>query len=269
MDDYLLFLGTAGDHHVLTHNPASHGILFCLDGKLFIADPGPGCFLKAIQYTINPAEVYGILLTHNHLLHVNDANVFITAMTKGCTDKKGHLFGAKSFFAKGGRKHNYLPPFHRNHIRYAHSMKAGDKSRMGKVEVKATPVQHPDGGIGFKITTPWQVISYVGDTSYAERVVKAHAGCTILILNCKNPLNIEEKGQLNTTDAHKFIAKVKPQIAFLSHIGHKLLDLMTPIDLARELQKKTGVHVVAAKEGVRTNLFQYMTKNRQKTLEGY
>lgn len=269
MDDYLLFLGTAGDHTVLAQSHSSYGIVFYLEGKLFLADPGPGAFLKAVQYTVNPTEIEALMLTHNHLMHINDANVFIMAMTDGCNEKKGHLFGPKNLFARAPKKHIYLPPFFRNHVKNHHSLKAGDKVRIGTTDIKATPVEHPDGGLGYKITTPYQTISYVGDTSYEQKVIKAHEGCTILILNCKNPINIEEKGQMNITETQRIIEYLHPEVVFLNHLGSALIKTITPIDLARELQKKTGVHVVAAKEGLRTPLSQYIAKHRQKTLEGY
>jgi len=269
MDDYLLFLGTAGDHNVITDSNSSHGMVLHLDGKDYLFDPGPGCLLKAVQHGMKPAEIEALLLTHSHLLHINDANAFITAMTNNCTEKKGHLFGPKNLFARAPKKHIYLPPFYRNRVKNHHSMKAGDKTRLGKIEFKATLTQHPDGGIGYCITTPYQSISYMGDTEYDEKVIKAHEGSSVLILNCKNPLHIEEKGQMNTIDIQKIILTLKPQVVFLTHIGSQLLKLVTPIDLARELQKKTGVNVVAAKEGLRTPLSSYLAKNRQKTLEGY
>ncbi len=269
MDDYLLFLGVDGDYQLLGENNSAYGLLLQVHKQYFLIDPGPGSYHRALEYQIQPADIQHLLLTHNHLHHIHDSSLFIYALTQGCTQKEGHLYGPKSLFAKAPRKPHYLPNYFRSHVKNHHSLKPGETSRFVTTEIKATPVEHPDGGVGYRIQTPYQTISYVGDTSLSKKVVEAHLGTTILILNCKNPLNIDEKGQLNTQDTQRFIELIQPQVVFLNHIGYKLRKMIAPIDLARELQKKTGVNVVVAKEGIRTTLFQYISKERQKTLESY
>jgi phosphoribosyl 1,2-cyclic phosphodiesterase len=86
-------------------------------------------------------------------------------------------------------------------------------------------------------------------------------------LNIVHPFNNKEN-QLSSDDAVKIINKVKPKLTIITHFGIKMLKA-DPLYEAREIQKKTGVQIIAAKDGMVINPISYSAGLRQRTLTMY
>ncbi|MBC8444422.1 hypothetical protein H8D83_02435 [Candidatus Woesearchaeota archaeon] len=86
-------------------------------------------------------------------------------------------------------------------------------------------------------------------------------------MNVVYPSNNKEK-QLSSDDAVKIINKVKPKVVIITHFGIKMLKA-DPLYEAREIQKQTGIQIIAAKDGMVINPISYSTGLRQKTLNMY
>ncbi len=66
----------------------------------------------------------------------------------------------------------------------------------------------------------------------------------------------------------KIINKVKPRLAIITHFGIKMLKA-DPLYEAREIQNKTGVQIISAKDGMTIDPISYSSGLRQKTLKMY
>ena len=98
-NNYIKFLGTAGSRWVVARQTrASGGVYLNLCGKRVHLDPGPGALVRCAQADppIDPSFIEGIILTHSHIDHCNDANILIDSMTGGGFNKGGTLFAARA-----------------------------------------------------------------------------------------------------------------------------------------------------------------------------
>ena len=119
--------------------------------------------------------------------------------------------------------------------------------------------------LGFKFQTSDFVLSYTGNTDYSDEIINQYENSDIIIMNVNNPGNMHVEGQLCTNDAIKIINKLKPQLVILTHFGMKMLKA-DPIYEAREIQMKTQVQTVAAKDGFILIPNNFNSKIKQQTL---
>ena len=90
----------------------------------------------------------------------------------------------------------------------------------------------------------------------------------MIIINCKYPTGLSQSGHLNSEDVVKFLNKTKPKLAILTHFGIKMLDA-DPLYEARELHKKVGCQVIAAKEGMVVNPVSYASTLKHRKLNNF
>ncbi|MFH1511441.1 MAG: MBL fold metallo-hydrolase, partial [Candidatus Woesearchaeota archaeon] len=86
--------------------------------------------------------------------------------------------------------------------------------------------------------------------------------------NVVHPFGTKAKDNLSSDDVIRIVEKIKPQLTVITHFGVKMLQA-DPLQEAREIQKKTGQQVVAAKDGFSFNPMSYSASLRQKTLNLY
>lgn len=266
----IIFLGTAGDSQVYGKQiRASGGIIITVAGLQFHIDPGPGALVRAKQMDINLRENTAVLVSHNHILHSNDTNAVISAMTHSGLDKHGILIAEKTAIEGTFDQTPTIGKFFSACVERTIKVDADKRIGINEVEVKTTHTRHgSDGGVGFKFLTPKFSLSYVGDTAYFAELVDYHSNSDIIILNVVAPSGIKIKDQMNSDDAVKFFKKAKPKLGIITHFGLKMLS-SDPLNEARYIQKEAGVQVIAAKDGMRINPASYSAMLKQRTLNLY
>ena len=189
-------------------------------------------------------------------------------MTHEGLDVQGVLIGNETF-VNGTEEETYLTGYHKK--LFEKVIAVGPEKRIGieNVEIKTLHTKSEDKSqIGFKFYTPKFVMSYSSDTGYSKEIVKQYEGSDILILNVTLPFNEKNDHLLNSDDAVRIIEKVKPKLAVITHFGKKMLSA-DPLYESREIQKQTGVQVIAAKDGLEVNPHSYSASLKQKTLNLY
>jgi len=265
----IVFLGTGGDCFVVGKQlRASGGIIIRAEDMQFHIDPGPGALVRAEQYDVNLRENTCILVSHNHLNHVNDINAVISSMTHNGLDKKGVLISNKTVIEGSNNISPVLLNFYKNCLERCIIVKENQKIGVSNIEIRTTPTKHGIENIGFKFITPEFSLSYVSDTGYFTGLAEPHKGSDILILNVVSPSGVTSKTNLNSDDAVKIINIVKPKLAIIQHFGIKMIEA-DPMYGAREIQKKTSIQIIAAKDGMEINPLSYSSSLRQKTLKNY
>ncbi len=270
----IIFLGTAGDEFTAGKQlRASGGIVVQADGYQFYLDPGPGALVRAQQNGINLRENTAVLVSHAHLNHCSDANAVLSAMSRNGFDVNGVLISNVSF--AGGSDEAGISPmlteFHRRCVERVIIAKAGQRIGIESIEIQALQALHHDPhALGFKFITPYFTAAYSGDTKYSRDVAEQYKKSDILILNMVYPKGAKEKNSDNLCfeDAAKIIEKAKPKLAVITHFGRAMLN-GDPLSQARELQKLTGVQVIAAFDGMRINPATYSADAKQKTLGAF
>lgn len=268
MASKLIFLGTAGDKFVFGKQiRLSGGIIIQINDNQFHIDPGPGALSTAKQLGVNLRANTAVLVSHNHINHCNDLNAVIDAMTYSGLDKKGVVITNHTVTNGHENIKPYLTDFHKNCVEKVITLKPEQKVGIEDVEIYATPAIHSDPNtIGFKFYTPEFVLTYTSDTKYNRDLTKFYKDSDILIINTQEPADSEEKEHnLSSDDAVRIINKVKPRLAIITHFGLRMMKA-DPLYEAREIQRRTNVQTIAAKDGMVINPQTYSARSRNKTL---
>jgi ribonuclease BN (tRNA processing enzyme) len=265
MEARILFLGTGGEIAVTgKQTRGSGGIVLQVDDCQFHIDPGPGALTNAIMNGINARNHTAIFVSHEHNAHSNDVNALIAAMTLNGFDKHGVLVASESFV-----KGKYLTDFHKNCVERIITATPGKKIGIEDVEVRALSTFHNDKTcVGFKFFTPKFLLTYTSDTSYKRDLIEQYKKSDILILNVSFPFKTKKPKTLSSDDVIKIIKKTNPKLAIITHFGNKMHQT-NPIYEAREIQKQTGVQVIAAEDGMAIDPLSYSADLKQKTLNLY
>ncbi|MBD3354773.1 hypothetical protein GF361_02200 [Candidatus Woesearchaeota archaeon] len=266
----ITFLGTAGDSFVSGKQiRASGGIIIRLGEVQLHLDPGPGALARAKEHGINLRANTAVLVSNNNLLHCNDVNAVIDAMTYGGMDKKGVLVSNKSFLEGSDNEKSLLSNVQKSFVEKIVMMEKGQKLGIENVEIHALDADGPDPNtIGFKILAPDFTLVYTSDTKYSREIIKEYEGADILILNVPMPGEEKAENQLNSSSATKIIKKINPKLSIISHFGIKMIK-GDPLYEGREIQKASKVQVLIAKDGLSISPRSYSAKSDQKRLSTF
>ncbi len=249
------FLGTAGARFVVMKQlRASGGLWLNLDDTNILIDPGPGSLVRCLSSKpkLEPQKLDGIILTHRHLDHSNDINVMIEAMTNGGYDRRGVVFAPQDALSDDPVILRYL----RGYVERIEILKEKGTYTLKNISF-STPVKHLHGveTYGLNIQGKHISISLITDTRYFNELASYYNGDVLII----NVVRFEEKQgveHLCLADVEKIIRICKPSVCILTHFGTTIIK-KKPWEIATHLSEKTGVSVVAARDGMQVDLDQY------------
>jgi ribonuclease BN (tRNA processing enzyme) len=217
----------------------------------FHLDPGPGSLVKAREYGVSLRANNIILASHNHLDHCNDLNAVISAMTHDGLDKNGILIGSKSVMVGVEGERPFITRSHRKFLDKFLSLEAGNTVKFGnEIELRTLKTKHRDANsLGFKINSDKISIGYTGDTTFFPELIDELKGTDILIINNLEPFGYRSDDHLSSDDSVRIISAVRPRLAIITHFGQKILE-QNPIYQARDIQRRTNVQTIAARDGL-------------------
>lgn len=256
-EETITFLGTGGARFMIIRQLlASGGMWLNLGGTQILVDPGPGCIIHANRKKLKPEKLSAIIVSHRHLDHSADVNVMIEAMTVGGQKEHGSFFAPADALDKDPVIFSYL----RSRLETIEVLEEGKSYEVGDVTF-STPVRHihPVETYGLVFKTKKHRFSIITDTSYFDGLVK-HYGGQVLIINMTfleprlrtsdSELPIDH---LSMPDTERLITSLKPKVAILNHFGMTVWRAK-PWEVAKRLSEKTGVKVIAARDGMTFDL---------------
>jgi len=244
--DEIVFLGTGGARYVIAKQlRATGGILFRIGGRNVLVDPGPESLYRLLTYLpkFDPEKIDGILLTHKHIDHSADINVYLDVITRGGFNKHGILLAPKDAFGEEGVIYKYLLDF----VEKIVVIKDNTVFKIGGLSF-LFPVKHEHRveTYGFKLSHGNYTISYITDTKYFDGLIPAYtADIVIMNLIKLGPSDIDH---LSVDDCAEIITGIKPKVAIITHFGMTMIRT-GPWNIARQLKERTGVTVLAADDG--------------------
>ncbi len=255
--DTITFLGTGGARFmIISQILASGGMWLDLGGTEILLDPGPGCIVHATRRKLRAEKLSAIVVSHRHLDHSGDVNVMVEAMTRGGFDRHGRLFTTADALEGEPIIFSYL----RDRLDGVEILEAGKSFTIGDVTM-TTPARHvhPVENYGIVFRTPRHSISYVSDTSYFDDLPD-HYRTDLMIINVVFTEPRSQADHPNTPVDHlsipeveRLVNEVKPKAVLLTHFGMGVWRLK-PSKVARSLTEKTGVRVIAARDGMKFDL---------------
>ncbi len=248
----IIFIGTGGGRFAtITQKLRTGGIRILSDELNVHLDPGPGALIHSLEAGLDPQKLNGILVSHSHIDHTNDAAVFIEAMTAGGTRKRGLLAASHSVLYGNEICDKAISNYHIKLPEKVIEAKAGDTFKIGNLDVKVCKAVHSDPEtVGFRFDTgSFGSFAYMPDSEYFEGIGDFLSGVRLLILSVLRPSGKPWKGHMSTDDAIKIINVVRPEIVIITHLG-TLMIIKGPDSEASFIQGSTGITTKAAKDGM-------------------
>lgn len=254
-ENYIVFLGTGGGRSVLYKQVrATGGIYVSLDGLRFIIDPGPGSLVWFRKLKL--PEPHGILLSHLHIDHSNDANVFLDGIKEPFLIAEEHCVKTNEFYP-------VISKFHQEKTKKLWAVKPGQKIELSNgIVVETTKTNHYVPNVGFKISGS-RVIGYPSDGPYFDGQEKPFEGCDLLIMNVLAPHGEKPmpKKHMTLDGAITFVNRLrnKPKLIILSHFSFWILRAGVK-QQAKIMERETGIKTIAAEDFMRVDLNNLETK---------
>jgi phosphoribosyl 1,2-cyclic phosphodiesterase len=244
--DEIVFLGTGGARYVIARQlRATGGMLFRVGGKNILVDPGPESYYRFLTYMpeFDPAKIDAIVLSHKHIDHSADINVYLDVMTQGGNRKNGILIAPADAFGEEGVVYKYLLQF----LNEVVVIEPGKELTLGGLRMLfPTRHDHRVDTYGFKLSYGDYSVSYITDTKYFPGLISAYRA-DILIMNLIK-LQPSEIDHLSVPECEELITGIRPKVAIITHFGMTIIR-EGPWKIARQLQERTGVTVLAAEDG--------------------
>ena len=256
-NDSITFLGTGGARFmIISQLLASGGLWLNLGGTEILVDPGPGCIVQTTKRKLKADNLSAIVLSHRHLDHSADVNVMVEAMTQGGFDQHGWLFAPADALETEPVIFSYL----RNYLDGVEVLQEGKSYSIGNISL-TTPVRHIHRveTYGMVFTTAKHTFSYIADTRYFDGLCQ-HYGGELLIMNLvflepRPPTNHPSipTDHLSVPDVEYIIRQLQPKVAILTHFGMSVWRAR-PWQIAERLTERTGIKVIAARDGMTFDL---------------
>ncbi len=250
--DTITFLGTAGARFMVSRQlAASGGLWLSLNGTEILVDPGPGSIVQSTKRKLNAEKLSAIVLSHRHLDHSADVNVMIEAMTNGGFNRHGRLFAPADALETEPVIFSYLRGF----IEGIVTLEEGKSYTVGNVTF-TTPVRHihPVETYGMVFSSSGHTFSYIADSRYFDGLERSYKS-ELLIINMVLTEPRPPIAHLSIPDAESIVKNIKPKVAILSHFGMHVWQ-SKPWQIAEAMSQRTGVRVIAARDGMKFDLAQ-------------
>lgn len=251
----IVFLGTGGGRFNLVKQVRKTAG-FRINGSLLIhVDPGPGALFACRDFSQHPEKTDVIVVTHNHIDHMNDANLLIEAMADGWhVKKKGWLVGSESVVEGDENGDKGVSKYHLGRMDGYEVARAGKKIAIvlggKKALLLPTRVKHNDQtGFGFVLEMDGVRIGYTSDTEYFEGISEQYKNCDVLLANCLKPSEDGVPGHLFSSTTARLFKEAAPGLGVITHLGMKMIKA-GPEKEAEKIGKMSGVKTIAAVDGM-------------------
>ena len=236
---------------VIKQLAASGGMWFDIGGTQVLVDPGPGSIVQVTRRKLKPEKLSAIILSHRHLDHSADANIMVEAMTEGGFNRHGLLFAPADALGDEPVIFSYL----RNYLDGVEILREGGSYAIGDISF-TTPIRHIHQveTYGMVFRAAGHTFSYISDSRYFDGLCDDYTG-ELLIINTLLWEPREQVDHLALADAEHIIETLKPGAAILTHFGTTVWK-SKPWEIAEQMSQRTGIKVIAARDGMKFDLAQ-------------
>ncbi len=248
---YIHFFGTTGNKDIIFKNIRSAGGLYInINDTHVVFDPGINTFYKYIHTYGDKETIDGIIVSHVHIDHANDLNIFIELMTNGGREKRGSVIAPKQAI-----DNQILQPYLENFPEKIENIEPNTTYMIKNLEITASiPHDHGVECYGFTMKTSKHRIGLVTDTRYFPELLNSYKDCDILIMNVAYYINNKEKAKhLDILAVEEFIKTIQPTKVIITHFNKNILS-ENPSEIAKDLTKKYGIEVIAAEDDMKLYL---------------
>jgi ribonuclease BN (tRNA processing enzyme) len=196
---------------------------------------------------VDPTKVDALVLTHRHLDHVGDATAVVEAMTRGGFAPRGLLVAPRDALEVEPVVFRYA----QGYVARREVLAAGSRHAVAGDLVLEGALSHDHGveTYGYRLRAPDFTAGHVVDTFWLDALAEAYAGVDLLVVNATRLTGGDRRYlHLGADEAGRLAASVRPRLAVLTHFGMQLPPGRAD-EVARALEDRTGVAIVAARDG--------------------
>jgi ribonuclease BN (tRNA processing enzyme) len=249
INNKIIFLGTGGGGSMVSLQKCSTaGFWANIEGVNLYFDPGPGAMWHLRQNKLIPDDLRAILVTHCHVDHTAELNALIESVHYQITRGGWNFKDYRVFVPPDVYHEGYLNKFHYKMPGKVIIVRSQKKYRLKHLIVQSTKhlIEKPYykkevDEFGYQISGQKYNFAYIPETFYKKDMLKGIKS-DLVILNAMKP-----EGEY-LAETIKIIKDLSPKIVLLRHWGRRTLEY-GPKKLAKVLEKKTGVRVMALKDG--------------------
>ncbi len=230
-----------------------------MNGSLVLhIDPGPGALIACHEFGQDPMKTDLLLVTHNHIDHVNDAGVIAEAMSSHALKKKGWLIGSKSVILGDENGDKGISNYHKKSLAHVLAAKPGKRISIAikgrRAELFPTKVKHDDRtGFGFVLEMDGSRLGFTSDTEYFEGISGQFNRCDVLIAHNLKSREGGAPGHLFTAGTIRLFREAAPRLGVISHMGMRLIK-SGPEKEAQKIAEASGIRTIAARDGMRIDV---------------
>ncbi len=246
----ICFLGVAGGRIATAKQIKGYstgGFRIKTNGIEIAVDPGPTAAYKTslCRYRIERTNI--LVVSHNHLDHVNDANVFAEAMNGYGFKKKGILIASRNAL-KG--KDRILTDYHINMFKEVYEGKPGNELSVLGIKFIFTPIKHSEEtGFGFIMESEGKRIGYTSDTVLFEELPDYFKNTDVLIAN----IGKTKPGKYNVhmslfPEGVELFKKAQPKLGIVYHLGFEFILYKNKEELIKKAEKESGTKLILPRD---------------------
>ncbi|MFB6217118.1 MAG: MBL fold metallo-hydrolase, partial [Candidatus Aenigmatarchaeota archaeon] len=139
----LKFLGTGGGRYVTgMQRRRTAGIILITDKAQLHIDPGPGALVYSHE-EVDASETNGVIVSHAHPDHSNDAEAIIEMMTQAY-NKPGAVFANKTCFEGTPDIEKRISNYHRDLCVKSKTLEDGGEEMFKGLKIECQEMEHGD-----------------------------------------------------------------------------------------------------------------------------
>ena len=236
----IIFLGTGGGRFNLISQLRRTGGFLILGEQQLHVDPGPGALAACHDFSIDPKKTGTVVVTHNHIDHLNDAALMLEAINYYPDRKRGTLVASKSILVGDEYGERAISSYFINKLGCSQVALAGKQIKIGDSVLTPTPVCHDDKtGFGFVLEMDGKRVGYTSDTEYFDALPPHFMHCDLLIANNLKAGDDGVPGHLYSDTTVKLLSACSPRLCVLSHMGASLIKAGPALE-AKKIEKASG-----------------------------
>ena len=250
----VIFLGTGGGRFNLISQLRRTGGFIVQGSRQLHIDPGPGALAACHAFSIDPAKTDAVVVTHNHIDHLNDAALMLEAINCFPNRKRCILLSTSSVLEGDEYGERGISSYFTQKLSRAIVARQGKMVKIGSAAFMPTPVRHEDAaGFGFVLEMDGCRIGYTSDTEYSPALSHHFARCDLLIANSLKRAPDSVGGHLYTATTARLASGCRPKLCVITHLGMSVIK-SGPEAEAKKIEKASGVRTIAATDGMRVRL---------------
>lgn len=246
----LKFLGTGGGRYVTgQQRRKTAGIIVETDETRLHIDPGPGALVYANKELDSPEDVEGLIVSHAHPDHSNDAEPIIE-MINEAYDNQTTLFANETALNGYGDIEKSISNYHTGLCSRVEKLEEGSEHEFKDLRIESQEMFHGDPRTqGFTLETEEKKFGFWTDTQYSEELLGLYKDCDVMVIYCTRPKGNSVKGHTAINEVPDIMESTEASTCIITHFGYAFLD--SDLDEQKEyLKEEIDGKVVFAYDGM-------------------